>query len=63
MSDFEQRRWAHDIQSYERLKCIRAKMNCPDSGAARFCDDRITEIESRYPQYLGRAALAEGGTK
>jgi len=63
MADYEQRAWAYDIDSYERLKSIRAGLSNPSSKAAEFCDRRLAEIEAKYPQYLksGRAALQEAG--
>lgn len=50
--DFKQRQWARDIESHDRLAAIRSRMNCPDSAAATYVQQRMVEIEARYPQHF-----------
>lgn len=56
LQEFDQRRWASDIESYERLKAIKLKMVNPSEQISEHINKRLSDIEARYPQYLGPRA-------
>lgn len=47
---YEQKRWEIDVASHNRL--IRQRAEAQSNRLVEWCDERIAEIELRWPQFF-----------